>query len=117
MAQTVLGCARHHPLRCSKSNGSPGTAEFSLSLDVPGSSGLRRRSGAHGATNKEHHVCARRRVGEVAGSYPPRLCREGKRKLTESAKEFPKDSAGYPLLGCVHVQWVMSPEGSLWEAR
>ncbi len=25
-------------------------------------------SGAHGATNKEHHVCARRRVGEAAGS-------------------------------------------------
>jgi hypothetical protein len=25
-------------------------------------------SGAHGATNKEHHVCARRRVGETAGS-------------------------------------------------
>src|SRR6185503_2943458 len=24
--------------------------------------------GAHGATNKEHHVCARRRVGEAAGS-------------------------------------------------
>ena len=25
-------------------------------------------SGAHGATNKEHHVCARRRVSEAAGS-------------------------------------------------
>ena len=25
-------------------------------------------SGAHGATNKEHHICARRRVGEAAGS-------------------------------------------------
>ena len=25
-------------------------------------------SGAHGATNKEHRVCARRRVGEAAGS-------------------------------------------------
>jgi len=25
-------------------------------------------SGAHGATNKEHHVCARRRIGEAAGS-------------------------------------------------
>ena len=25
-------------------------------------------SGAHGATNKEHHDCARRRVGEAAGS-------------------------------------------------
>jgi len=25
-------------------------------------------SGAHGATNKEHQVCARRRVGEAAGS-------------------------------------------------
>ncbi len=25
--------------------------------------------------------------------YPPRLCRDGKRKLTESAKEFPKASA------------------------
>ena len=25
-------------------------------------------SGAHGATNKEHHACARRRVGEAAGS-------------------------------------------------
>jgi hypothetical protein len=24
------------------------------------------RSEAHGATNKEHHVCARRRVGEAA---------------------------------------------------
>ena len=24
--------------------------------------------GAHGATNKEHHVCVRRRVGEAAGS-------------------------------------------------
>ncbi len=24
--------------------------------------------GAHGATNKEHHVCARRRVCEAAGS-------------------------------------------------
>ena len=30
------------------------------------SPGLRRR--AHGATNKEHHVCARRRAGEAAGS-------------------------------------------------
>ena len=28
------------------------------------------RSEAHGATNKEHHVCARRRVGEAAGSWP-----------------------------------------------
>jgi hypothetical protein len=26
------------------------------------------RSEAHDATNKEHHVCARRRVGEAAGS-------------------------------------------------
>ena len=25
-------------------------------------------SGAHGATNKEHHVCVRRRVSEAAGS-------------------------------------------------
>ena len=25
-------------------------------------------SGAHGATNKEHHVCTRRRVGQAAGS-------------------------------------------------
>ena len=25
-------------------------------------------SGAHGATNKENHVCARRRVSEAAGS-------------------------------------------------
>jgi len=25
-------------------------------------------SGAHGAMNKEHHVCARRRVSEAAGS-------------------------------------------------
>jgi len=25
-------------------------------------------SGAHGATNREHQVCARRRVGEAAGS-------------------------------------------------
>jgi hypothetical protein len=25
-------------------------------------------SGAHGATNKEHQVCARRRVSEAAGS-------------------------------------------------
>jgi hypothetical protein len=25
-------------------------------------------SGAHGATNKEHYVCARRRVSEAAGS-------------------------------------------------
>jgi len=32
---------------------------------------------------------------EVAGGTgcPPRLCQEGKRKLTESAKEFPKASA------------------------
>jgi len=29
-------------------------------------------SGAHGATNKEHHVCARRRVGEAAG-FPLRV--------------------------------------------
>jgi hypothetical protein len=27
------------------------------------------RSEAHGATNKEHHVCARRRVGEAAVSW------------------------------------------------
>ena len=39
------------------------------------------------------------------GGDPPRLCREGKRKLTESAKEFPKASAR------------QSPEGSLREAR
>src|SRR2546422_878450 len=45
---------------------------------------------------------------------PPRLCQKGKRKLTESAKEFPKASVGYPLRG--RVQWVMSPEGSLREA-
>ena len=25
-------------------------------------------SGAHGATNKEHHVCARRRVSKAAGA-------------------------------------------------
>jgi hypothetical protein len=37
----------------------------------------------------------RRRNGD-----PPRLCREGKRKLTESEKEFPKDSSR------------QSPEGS-----
>ena len=36
---------------------------------------------------------------------PPRLCREGRRKLTESAKEFPKVSAR------------QSPKGSLREAR
>ena len=29
-------------------------------------------SGAHGATNKEHHVCARRRVSEAAG-FPLRI--------------------------------------------
>src|SRR5437773_12394781 len=36
---------------------------------------------------------------------PPRLCREGKRKLTESSKEFPKGSAR------------QRPEGSLREVR
>src|SRR5439155_1899876 len=41
---------------------------------------------------------------EGAGD-PLRLCQEGKRKLTESAKEFPKVSA-----------W-QSPEGSLREVR
>jgi hypothetical protein len=31
------------------------------------------RSEAHGATNKEHHVCARRRVGEAAVSWADAL--------------------------------------------
>ena len=56
------------------------------------------------------------RAGSAGGAGdPPRLCQKGKRKLTESAKEFPKASVGYPLRG--RVQWVMSPEGSLREAR
>ena len=46
---------------------------------------------------------------------PPRLCRAGKRKLTESAKEFPKASTRDPLLPS--LQRVMSPEGSLREAQ
>src|SRR6185295_20249812 len=36
-------------------------------------------SGAHGATNKEHHVCARRRVSEAAGS-PLRILKNRKRR-------------------------------------
>ena len=34
-------------------------------------------SGAHGATDKEHYVCARRRVGEAAGS-PLRMLSRGR---------------------------------------
>lgn len=41
---------------------------------------------------------------EGAGD-PPRVCRDGKRKLTESAMEFPKASAG------------QTSEGSLREVR
>ena len=44
---------------------------------------------------------------DIAGGVrdPPSLCQEGKRKLTESAREFPKASS-----------W-QRPEGSLQEAR
>ena len=41
-------------------------------------------SGAHGATNKEHHVCARRRVGEAAGS-PLRMLSRPERRMGKSA--------------------------------
>ncbi len=41
--------------------------EDSVSFRFPPGQSL---GGAHGATNKEHHVCARRRVGEAAGSWP-----------------------------------------------
>jgi hypothetical protein len=41
-------------------------------------------SGAHGATNKEHHVCARRRVGEAAGS-PLRILSSKERKSGKGA--------------------------------
>jgi hypothetical protein len=41
-------------------NGCPARPQRAKTGSVP--------SGAHGATNKEHHVCARRRVCEAAGS-------------------------------------------------
>ncbi len=36
---------------------------------------------AHGATNKERQVCARRRVGEAAGSVIPGFASEARTKL------------------------------------
>ena len=41
-------------------------------------------SGAHGVTNKEHHVCARRRVGEAAGS-PLRILLSRERRSGQGA--------------------------------
>ena|SRR5437867_1190305 len=59
-----------------------------------------RRSGrAHDATNKEHHVCARRRVGEPAGSSPPGIRRrkagtdQGTAIARSRLREFQKASA------------------------
>jgi hypothetical protein len=41
-------------------------------------------SGAHGATDKEHHVCARRRVGEASGS-PLRMLSRREGRMRKSA--------------------------------
>jgi len=43
-------------------------------------------SGAHGTTNKEHQVCARRRVGEEAGS-PLRILTNRERSLGTDASQ------------------------------
>ena len=50
-------------------------------------------SGAHGATNKEHHVCARRRVGETAGS-PLRILASRERRMGKGARPRAPGSGG-----------------------
>ncbi len=57
----------------------------------------------HQTSNRR--VCQGSREHRRKSGDPSRLCWEGKRKLTESSREFPKDSAQ------------QSPKGSLWEAR
>ena len=59
--------------------------------------------GIHQTSNRR--VCQGSREHRRKSGDPSRLCWEGKRKLTESSREFPKDSAQ------------QSPKGSLWEAR
>ncbi len=58
----------------------PASEEGKLELtEAPCSSehGQRNSRRAHGATNKEHHVCARRRDGEAAGAIPLQSAVEG----------------------------------------
>ncbi len=55
---SMSGTTGHDLAGCSKSSFSKAAA----------SEGPRRTLWGDGATNKEHHVCARRRVSEVAGS-------------------------------------------------
>ncbi len=53
--------------------------------------GQQGRSEAHGATNKEHHVCARRRVGEAAVSWAegvPSEVRRGSERCENEADDF-----------------------------
>ena len=74
---------------------------------------LRGKSTGELASETQSLECGMRSVGGGrSGAHftggagdPPRLCREGKRKLTESSKEFPKGSAR------------QRPEGSLREVR
>ncbi|MEK7352698.1 MAG: hypothetical protein AAB177_17625, partial [Nitrospirota bacterium] len=70
--------------------------------------------GAHGATNKEHHVCARRRVGEAAGS-PLRILSNRERRsgkgvsLGEEAVLADSGRAGELVVGAGRMEcWPFS---------
>jgi hypothetical protein len=50
--------------------------------------GQRNSRRAHGATNKERHVCARRRVGEPAGAIPRAKARKGRSERCGSERLY-----------------------------
>ena len=77
-------------------------------------------SGAHGATNKEHHVCTRRRVGEAGPWVPVEDFDESRTPLADFFSIllvlawFTMGQYNHAMLWCVLLSWASSAVWLAW---